>query len=186
MHRTAESIAQLLLRLAAEDDTYEEVLSSLGRSIRECAVRAERNEELADYECEKTEVLLGMAFLACQAKITAVTEAVARVRRWSQNDTASRATLRALGPQQNGYSRVQLLWALGNYFKHRDEWTKEDWETPRPKNRATITTISAFGLDRFGESGNLRRGAEALGNTEFSDMSVFQQIVEEWTKLIPR
>jgi hypothetical protein len=36
---------------------------------------------------------------------------------------------------------------------------------------------SAFGC---GSTGNLRTGAEALGNTAYSDVGVFQEIIRAW------
>jgi hypothetical protein len=75
------------------------------------------------------------------------------------------------------FSKVEVLWQLGNYFKHRDEWDPASW---KGGSSWTLQAIKAAGL-RPGCSGNLRQGADALGNTDYADVTVFQQIIRFWS-----
>jgi hypothetical protein len=181
--RTADSLARRLLKIAVEDDTYEDVLAALSKGIKECAERADMGDEDAEFECIKVEMLLGTAYVVCQAKITAVVEAAARVNGWDREQSAERAQLRATGPRTLGYTKVEMLWALGNYFKHRDQWAVGEWANPNRSNRKTIEVLTAMGLRETSDA-NLRDGAETLGNNSFSDMEFFQHIIDDWTKLV--
>jgi hypothetical protein len=76
---------------------------------------------------------------------------------------------------------VDVLWALGNYFKHREEWDRAEWKELKLKRpgKDTIPVLEAIGLQKS-SSGNLRRGAEALGNAGFTELSVFEDIIRQW------
>jgi hypothetical protein len=96
--------------------------------------------------------------------------------------------VRNRGPRFNEtLSKVEVLWQLGNYFKHRDEWDRawnkkrNVWEWFNVRDVWTNDTISAAGLSPGNESENLRRGAEALGNTQYTDVAVFQKIICSWS-----
>ncbi len=58
-----------------------------------------------------------------------------------------------------------------------------DWGAPPPKHPAdnTILVIRSAGAEQ-GATGNLRIGAEYLGNREYQDMSVFLGDVSQWRK----
>jgi hypothetical protein len=82
--------------------------------------------------------------------------------------------VRRMGP-----SKIEVLWALANYFKHRDEWPPHSWTDPKGLEQHTVPVILAAGL-KAGSTENLRRGAEALGNSDYADMSVLQTVIREW------
>jgi hypothetical protein len=85
-----------------------------------------------------------------------------------------------MGPRFDArWSKIELLWALANYFKHRDEWSSHSWTDPKGPEQHTVPVILAAGL-KPGSTGNLRRGAEALGNSDYADMSVLQTVIREW------
>jgi hypothetical protein len=194
--RTAMQLCLRLLDYAIESDAHKEVLSVLGRGINAAGARIHRaeNSDVDDYveavtdsEIENIEGLLGAAYVVCQTQITTIVQAARRCRAHAVEDgrafTAfgdSDHEVRRIGPRFDAqYSKVEVLWALANYFKHRDEWSSNSWTSPQGRERHTISAISAAGLGP-GSNGNLRTGAEALGNPGYADMTVFQTIIREW------
>jgi len=190
--RTALDIRLRLLDYAigAEADGYENVLGTLGGGIRKSVKRIDRapnDDMLVDVETEFLENMLGTVYVVCQNEITAVVQAALKVA-----DTAPKKTIfhgrpgknressvRALEPQfDKNLSKVEVLWQLGNYFKHREEWERSTW---KGGSKWTVQAIKAAGL-RPGSSGNLRQGAHALGNTAYTNVAVFQEIIRSWSE----
>lgn len=188
--RTALDVHVRLLDYAigAATGAYQDDLVTLGAGVRKAAQRIDRAPRDDDaYIADETQVIenmLGTAYVVCQNQITAVVQAALKVADGAPTvaifDGAKRESgVRSLGPQfGHGLSKVEVLWQLGNYFKHRDEWDPVAWDGG---NRFTVDAIKAAGLEPL-NSGNLRNGAEALGNTEYADMSVFQEIIRSWSE----
>ena len=78
------------------------------------------------------------------------------------------------------FSQVQVIDAFANYFKHRDEW-RADWNSLPQKSASTAQIISAVGASQ-GSTGNLRAGAEVLGNAAYTNVTVFIEILNNWRK----
>lgn len=204
-NRPASYLYLHLLDGAVSDDTYERVLATLGAGVKTAAnkIDAAANsgdpdtiEIVTDIETEIVENLLGAAYVVCQTKITAVVQAAIKARRQILKESSSFITfgdraeqVRRLGePFDCNYSKIEVLWQLGNYFKHREEWdlvkTDEgrDWN-PSGNTKRTITVIKAAGLS-LGSTGNLRTGADALGNNEYSNMMAFTKIISDWSEYV--
>jgi hypothetical protein len=49
------------------------------------------------------------------------------------------------------WSKIELLWGLANYFKHRDEWSFNSRTNPqgRKKEKHTIPVIVAKGVKQL-------------------------------------
>ncbi len=188
--RTAVDVRLRLLDYAigAEADAYEDVLVILSAGIRKSAQRIDRAPQDDDaFVMDETQIIenmLGTAYVVCQNEITAVVQAALRFDAAAKSSiflgsrpAERESSVRALGPKFEGkFSKVEVLWHLGNYFKHRDEWDPATWHGA---NEFTLGAIKAAGLEP-GCSGNLRQGAKALGNTEYSDMDVFQEAIRSW------
>jgi len=176
--RSPLSIPLRLLDLAIAADTYESVLIALGAGIRAAEKQIERGgDEIAEYEVEVIENPLGVALVACQPQITAVVEAAMKL----PNHGLDRRGLRACGPRCSGnYSQVEVLWELANYFKHRDQWSHDTWTNPPKQNEQTVKVITAAGLSH-GSGCNLRTGADVLGNSAYTDVMKFQEIIRSWS-----
>jgi hypothetical protein len=85
-----------------------------------------------------------------------------------------------MGPAfDSNYSKVQVLWHLGNFFKHHEEWPASVWSSPSSQQELTIRVLSAAGLESKAKAG-LRTGARSLGNTEYWQLNSFVKIVREW------
>ena len=196
------------LELAIADNTYSEVLSVLGNAVKVAADRADsvrksRGPDIADMVPEmQGDIignLLGAAYLVCQSKITAVVQAALKEECQIAKERPGFSVfgtdfkMRKLGEpfDCSNYSKLQVLWELGNYFKHGDEWNlvwdgmNSDWDIIKKKNKRTITAIKAAGLSPMADrGGNLFMGAKALGNTEYSNMTVFTKIIADWSECV--
>lgn len=192
------------LDIAISNNTYSEVLSVLGDAVKVAADKAgsARNsqepdiaERVPEMEGEIIGNLLGAAYLVCQSKITAVVQAAFEDQCQTRKENPGFSAfgkdfeMRELGePFDCKYSKLQVLWELGNYFKHRDEWNSVwdemnlDWKKIE-KNKHTIPVIKAAGLSPMA-TGNLLTGAEALGNNEYSNMMAFVKIISDWSEAV--
>ena len=217
-------ISLRLLKQVDVEGSYPDVLRTLGQAVRNASRRitdAESGgnfdaiEAVTDIENPNLELLLGTAYVVCQAWVTAVTQAALNVRQWAMRDGLNSCAfdfdkdyeVRDLGtPFENSrYSKITVLWELGNYFKHRDQWPRI-WTDDASKDaglrgtglhgnlgiwtdtklqgeykaKYTIATIKAAGLCGANSHGNLGAGAKALGNADYSDMRVFETIIRDW------
>ena len=191
---TATDIALRLLDIAIGDETYATVLGTLGAAVRKVSARIDAAGDPdadADYEIELIENMLGVAYVVCQVQITAIVQAALGVRKAADPSFADLSfkayqieagNLRRLGPVFKAtYSKLEVLWQLGNYFKHRDEGSNAAWADPQHHEKWTVPVIVAAGL-ASGSTGNVRTGAEALGNKSFTNMAVFEQIIRDWSE----
>jgi hypothetical protein len=178
--RTLLDFKLRLLDLAIANDSYESVLAALGTGIRKAVKRIENagdQDAVADYETEIIENMLGVSYVVCQVQLTAVVQATLKV----PGHSLKARGVRGRGPRFNDdYSKIEVLWALANYFKHRDEWTRKTWTHPSGPAKSTVPIIKAAGLE-YGSTGNLRTGAEALGNGSYTNVAVFEQIIRCWS-----
>lgn len=176
--RSQLSIPLRLLDWAIAADSYESVLQALGAAIRATSERIEHGtDEFAESEVEIIENMLGVAYVTCQLQISAVVGAVMNFPDQGLSDFG----VRALGPRFNdNYSKVEVLWQLANYFKHRDEWPPEEWMSPTRRTERTVRVITDARLCGSRHS-DLRTGAEALELTEYADVMILQEIIRSWS-----
>jgi hypothetical protein len=195
----------LLLKLL--DATFvltsvEDVLDALGAAVERAKEQLAVIEKAADSEYIEAvndevnsfiEQILGAAFVVCQTSITQVVSTVMTIRKHVRRKSHDRnealkdkAALMKLGPEvkDKGVSKVAAIDAFANYFKHESEWSKP-WANLKGQQARTADVVGNLGA-RQGSTGNLRAGAEALGNGNYSDMRVFASIVEEWRAAVQR
>jgi len=192
-------IALESLRLAASDKNYHDVLGALAAGIAEGARRLDdlsADDEwfdlVVDDECDIVEELLGASFVVCQTKVTAVSAAAMRLHAIATSEGnsgipefKSKKSVRSFGNihVDSKLPEVELVWALANYFKHRDEWQGLDWtKLPKP-SRATADVLSSIGLSS-GSTGNLRTGCRALGNESYVNWLCFTDTVDSWAMAV--
>lgn len=121
-----------------------------------------------EHHLEVISVLLGAAFVIAQATITQVVALAKRARRLAGEPAwlpSSKADLMRIGSsvnEQTGQTEIVVVYALANYFKHRDEWP-EDWNTADATRQQaqTIDIVRKLGLspDNFD---NLHLAASVL------------------------
>ena len=182
--------------------TLERVLETLAEAVRECGKvidRAKLSEDedyidaVVDDECEVLESIVGTAFVAAQTEITRVKTHIQRIHSCAKRDghilkssNGTKSGILKLGsPPGVEYSKVQLIDAFANYFKHRDDnqwrlpWTEID---PKAQAKQTAVLITAAGAQE-GSSGNLRSGLESLG-IDYEDLIGLHKEVTAWAKAV--
>ena len=191
--RSKDDLLLNLLDHAVDDDTHASVLSTLAAGISAAATRIERiaspeiAQVVAEDEVEVIESLLGTAYVLSQTPITAVTHAALRARKQALDDGLEFSAfgcdpreVRALGDRFDAqYSKIEVVWALANYFKHRDEWHRSTWTKPPRRNERTAAVLKAVRL-QLSSNGNLRAGAEALGITDYATLTILGDIIACW------
>jgi hypothetical protein len=110
-----------ILRRNVDDERFLQIFADFARLIRTSVELCEHGDAFPEDEVNYIDELLGLSFVLLQAKIRRVSEAASPL-------TPSEA--RALGGsyKNTGESLIELIWAVGNYYKHRDEWRKKVWE----------------------------------------------------------
>ncbi len=145
-------------------------------------------EAVVDTQCETVENLLGTAFVTSQVHITAVVSAITKLHKCAGRDKhALRATsgkkpgILSFGDSYvagTGVTPVAAIDAFANYFKHRDEWGA-DWSKLDNRSCSTANVIEKLGACS-GNSGNMRTGAEALGNPSYTQLTLFVKTIDLW------
>jgi len=176
-----------IMGAAGETDSLESVLGALSRAIRSSAKRADDCEALADDECALIEDLLGVAFVACQTCIVRFTTAAIDLLSYfeEQNNGAglldTRPSKFSLMEQDRSmigepsHTRIEVLWAFGNYYKHSDEW--EGWDVGQAAR--TTSVLRAVGVTP-GSTYVLRRAADVLGCGSFDHLEILVETIESW------
>lgn len=180
------------LSLSGDVARLQRVLETLGDAIKASEKRlndaqrtgnAEWAEVVLDEECAITGDLIGTAFVVCQTYITGVVSRVVALHRHHDNQnqthplqttsgskrqsTAASPSILRFGSRKIGRSGrtvVEIIDAFANYFKHHEEWVG-NWTKLSGPSAKTAQTILSVGAKR-GSTGNLRTGAERLGNKD--------------------
>lgn len=101
-----------------------------------------------EHNIEVVEHLIGVAFVLGQATIT---QAVSLIRRLHQDAGAPSwipfnkdDIMSAASPVhvESGLGKVAIIDAVADYYKHRYEWTDQDWAGPEIKNKTIRKAIS--------------------------------------------
>ncbi|MBU0692626.1 hypothetical protein KKH18_12540 [bacterium] len=186
-----------LLRFAVETDYLDYVMPSLGKAITAAKDRIESAKSsgpteyfdaVVDEECALVEDLLGISFVSCQTKIYKVTSYLVKVHDrlgLSGKSLCKKQELpnRIMGLDERAVAgkpitRIQLIHAAANYFKHHAEWKHFKWSKLTGHALKTVATLRCVGIRR--NTGILRNVARVLGNSEFHNTLLFSGIVDEW------
>lgn len=195
------------LRLVIGECAYENVISSLSQSLisSEDYVKKSLESECDDFieavmdeYLPITESLIGVAYVVCQTQMSNVIAAASALRPHLDQESKKFGafsekpySIIALGHtscQPGCRTKVELVWALGNYFKHRDEWPY-DWDTlPRDKlskqSRPTVEMLKEVGLGAR-NSHILRGGLEKLNDgASPNNLLVLVEIVDAWSAYV--
>ena len=111
------------------------------------------SDGVGDGDNELRENLIGVCFVVLQVRITSAIRAFKLfqkcVRDSSQCKPDKDCAIRGLNGcfKGTGLSFVQLVWDLGNYYKHRDEWS---WKATSGQEAATRQRIAKIGIKQRG------------------------------------
>jgi len=197
---------EILLEMALGDEldtTISRILDPLGSAIADVGARLEKADSTnspdvdwwVDEEVGIIEELLGVAFVACQVQITSIVSGIERLHRHAEKQSKrlamtdrTRADVMGYGfavTPASPYPPVQVIYAFANYYKHRDQWGPGEWDRPTGLSAMTIQIIRSAGAEH-GSTGNLRQGAEYLGNPQYQHLSVFSGHLSGWRKDLAR
>ena len=193
-----------LLKLDADDDRFVTIFGDFANLIRRSEDACEQagaqdNPAYADHvidaECDYLEELIGASFLVLQAKIRRVSVAAEKLRSFMRDkhkidiSVLAHDKVMGLGGPYRGTrcSKVQLIWDVGNYYKHRDEWKTAVWKND-PANekqfaqpRKTRRAAELVGITK-GATGNLRTAFEFFGVHPYSNCGLLAEEVQAWAK----
>jgi hypothetical protein len=196
-----------LLKYEVEDERFLQIIGDFAglirRSEKACSDAAKHGnpeyaEAVAETEADYLEELVGASFLVLQTKIRRVTTAAERLVKFMREQHGltmnglDHQSIFALGGnyRKTGNSRIELMWAVGNYFKHRDEWDAEVWKNPptgtqgrdpRRQSRGTRRTVEKIGIVQH-STGNLRRAYEFFRIKPYSKCERLAEEVQAWAK----
>lgn len=142
------------------------------------------------------EDLLAICFVVCQTDIGYVVNRVSRLdeyckTHYPQGLPSLITTKKELMKRDTNIviadiTAIQIINAYANYFKHKDEWTKP-WGNilaSPSKDRRTIDTINILQATGATENStdNFRNIARLLGNSNFSSVSKYINILNDWRR----
>ncbi|NEV75926.1 hypothetical protein DYI24_02555 [Rhodopseudomonas sp. BR0C11] len=212
MEETTKSAASLpsknsslwLLKHEVDDEQFLRIICDFARLIRRsekaCDEAARQDNPnyrafVIDAECDYLEELVGSSFLLLQAKIRRVRRAAKELNAFMNDqhglavDIQDEKIINLHGSYRNSeHSQIKLIWEIGNYYKHRDEWDHEVWEDvpaqgrdPLEQPRRTRRTVQAIGIVQF-STGNLRQAYEFFEIQPYSKCEKLAKEVQAWAK----
>jgi hypothetical protein len=198
-----------LLKHDVDDDRFLQIFSNLASLIRrsERACEKAQNasdpdyaEVVAEFEADYLEEIIGASFVVLQTKIRRVQAAASELAAFMRSQYSigvsgldRTSVMRLRGPYRNsGSSLIALIWAVGNYYKHRDEWSAMVWKEPAPgekepgslhQSRATRRMVQKAGIVRS-STGNMRAAYEFFGIDPYSNCERLADEVQAWAKAV--
>ena len=191
----------LLLEHAVRDGHFERITDDIAQVIRSSEDACQRAADSGDEdfyeaviftEADYIEELLGAFFLMLQGKIRRVCEAAKEVSEMLASEHGlspmwlQASDVRKHGATFNGttHTQVELVWAIGNYYKHRDEWAPNVW-TPHGNRQsvATRTIVEKVGVQQS-STGNMRKAIEFFGVNPYSNCVNVAKDVQSWAESV--
>ena len=178
-------------------DLLKRVLQAISNAIAEAskniseAIETKHDEyieSIVDDETSVIEELLGAAFVVCQSYITTIVSGFKSLHERANSDgykltSTDRSKRDILGKEstkvgKSKFTEIQVIDAFANYFKHHTEWPG-NWNKVKKNSERTVQIIRSVGAEQ-GSTGNLRKGAEILGNPTYDNIDSFIDKVAEW------
>ena len=173
-----------ILRRNVDDERFLEIFADFARLIRASVKLCKHGDGFPEDEVNYMEELLGLSFVLLQAKIRRVSEAASPL-------TPPQARALGCSYKNTGNTLMELIWAVGNYYKHRDAWRKKVWEEktageqeskPLRQSRNTRRIIEKVGIERY-STGMLT--AYSFFEIDWaSDCAPLADKVQEWANAV--
>lgn len=190
------------LKYEVEDERFLQIFADFSQLIRRSEKACEQaarsgNEEyeqaVADSESDYIEEIIGASFLILQAKIRRVLHAAERLRNFMapKIDLAGLSRDKAIklcGRYKRKHaSQIELIWDIGNYYKHRDEWPAAVWRGSKDgklkQSRKTRKSVQRVGITS-GSTGNMRTAYDFFEIDPYSDCGRLAEQVQDWAKQV--
>lgn len=149
--------------------------------------------------------LVGISFIVCQRGITSVVSNYDFLRKqWLEHQKTihyveptndflgipispknlKQELMVAANPALCSFSKIAMIDAFANYYKHRDEWTN-DWKDLTKQGMRTVDVIRAAGADPGSLCLNCRKGYQTLtGETSLVRLDLLWKIILDWSRAI--
>jgi hypothetical protein len=131
------------------------------------------------HACDDAEPLLGLGFVAFQTYALGTVEDLNRIRADHAKPKMDKHDCYSCDPItfKEGVTRIQLISAIANYFKHHDEWSR--WPTSKKdKGFHDTQTLARVEIKQETEHPCVE-ATKLLCGTSWK-MIVLRQIVQEW------
>jgi hypothetical protein len=139
-------------------------------------------EEIDGLEArEHAELFLGLGFVAFQTYALGTWTDLNRIRQAAGKRPVDKLVCYKTDPilvNQNGPTRIELINAVANYFKHHDEWPREWPEKRDTIITPTIITLKTVGITQKSEFPCIDAACMLCGDGW--QLVVLHQIVREW------
>src|SRR5262249_36782714 len=136
-----------------------------------------------EHDIAVSNLLIGSAFVLGQAAITQAVSIITRIYNlaakpfWLPHGKTTLMSTEAPKHAKTGLSKIVIINAVANYFKHHYEWP-DGWVGASPKQQPTIDLLLRLGLLPNGDH-NLDTAVRELGvNTH--DMAPLSVLVLQW------
>jgi hypothetical protein len=148
-------------------------------------------DSVAEEESDLLEAIIGTAFVVAQTEIEATVKMVERLHERATTDghilTSTKIErweiLKVDSPLLvTNYTRVEVINAFANYFKHRDAWHWRWSRLKKKQEKETAAVIIAAGANEQ-SSRNLRTALHALG-IKATDLKALLNEMFSWKKAI--
>jgi len=189
-----------LARIHANSEPIRRVLDSLSDAVTaarktvdhaQANFAAEHYEALYEDESDVLESMVGTASVAAQTQITGVISTLKRLHNYAARHevalttiTGSKDAIMQLASSPltgTTFTRIQVINAFANYYKHGDEW-KTPWSNLNALSQATAEIVEAAGGTE-NSSGNLRTGLKALGIV-FDLLDCLHEEISKWAEAL--
>jgi hypothetical protein len=132
------------------------------------------------WQLEHAESIFGIAFITAQTYILGTVEDINSIRKSSGKSEISKINYYDDDkfPLPGGISRILLINAIANYYKHHDEWGKT-W-----KKNLTTLTLYDVGIDESTEFPCYEVAAMLPNGKATEDLENLLTIISEWREYI--
>jgi hypothetical protein len=162
------------------------ILTGLAEGIADIDKTARENDWFdGSWQCEYAEPIVGLACTAAQAYLVGVVSDVGRFQKLSGAALEEFVKKRKISfyrddpsPLICGKSRLILINATANYYKHNDEWGS--WSPQNP----TVRSLADYGIDEHTEFPCLRAVELLFGANRAIELGDLLPIVTGWQEHI--
>lgn len=157
--------------------------------------------EIIDHEYDQIEELLGLAFASTQVVLTAFRTRIVKISEYCQQHLSKNLGFdrgdKGYGPFHCapelrpgcGFTDIQAINEVANYWKHKDEWRISDEERDGVRvcvwkskgHERTIKIVGMLGIKPF-SADNLRAATSAIGGGRYDDLSGIRAKVDSWVR----
>ena len=191
------------LKYDVEDERFLRIFGDFARLISRSEKACEKTTEqtdpdyqqfVAEAEGDYLEELIGASFIVLQTKIRRVTssalvfyKAMLAEHQIDIRELSCTTQIHKIGGERykrKQASLVKLIWDVGNYYKHRDEWPDEVWRKKRASEKKKLSVTTCRSVQRVGivqfSTGNMLKAYQFFDIYPYSKCKQLADKVQWW------